>query len=215
MTEKAAKPILKLKRPRSIQRSTIPKDPKEFLPLVLRQQSPVVWDPEQPQPLAVGIHQQIIDLVEEKGVSRTAVRRFLKAWTSMPAYQEAMSRPGASRCNVDGSPAGEVIEKHRRRAERRLETLREEAQAATAVAAEADAEAPAAQPAADTPKRRARTTRSASTTAAADKSGGKSTRKTATQRGGKASGKSTGSPAGKSAGKAKAAGDAGSEAAVT
>lgn len=128
MTDKA-KPILKLKRPRRVQRPTIPRDPKELLPLVLREQSAEVWNPEQPQPLAVGIHQQIIELVEPKGVSRTAVRRFLKNWTSTVAYQEAMSRPQAARRNIDGSAAGEVSEKHRRRAERRVELLKAEQQA--------------------------------------------------------------------------------------
>jgi sRNA-binding protein len=121
MTEKGARPILKLKRPKS---SRSPAEPKDVLMDTLRQTSPQLWDPTQPVPLAVGVHKQIIPLVESKGVSRTAVRKFLKAWTSTEAYQAAMSQPDAVRVNLDGSRSSRVSEKHRRRAERRVDDRR-------------------------------------------------------------------------------------------
>ncbi len=87
----------------------------------LRKLAPETWDPDLPQPLAVGIHAQIFPVAEPLGISRSAVRRFLTRWTSRPEYLDAMSQPGALRHGVDGAEGEPVEERHARRARRRLE----------------------------------------------------------------------------------------------
>lgn len=87
----------------------------------LQSMAPQVWDPARPAPLAVGIHRQLNPVAEAKGMSRRFVRRFLGRWTSSPAYLCALCRPDAQRFNADGSGAEAVLERHRERAERRLE----------------------------------------------------------------------------------------------
>lgn len=119
---KGERPILKLKRPRRIVPE--PGSPTDLLG-DLRTMTPALWDADRPLPLAVGIHKQIIAIAEPKGLSRSAVRRFLDKWTSAAAYQAAMSQPDAMRYNLDGTPAEPVSEKHRRRAARRAEPATE------------------------------------------------------------------------------------------
>lgn len=86
----------------------------------LRGVAPALWEPSRPVPLAVGIHEQIFPIAERLDISRRFVRRFLGRWTSTSEYLCALARPEAQRVNLDGSPAGEVDEQHRTRAERRL-----------------------------------------------------------------------------------------------
>lgn len=144
MTE--TKPILKLKRPRrggdepaltqpgrqrlqskarSVKAVASPlrkaADQEDRLLAALRRLAPETWDPEQPRPLAVGIHAQIFPVAEPLGISRSAVRRFLTRWTSRPAYLAALSQPGAVRHDVDGQQSVAVEQRHGRRARRRLE----------------------------------------------------------------------------------------------
>ena len=83
----------------------------EFL-AELRNVAPDLWDPDNPTPLAVGIHKQLYPIAERMEVSRRSLRRFLSRWTSSRPYQRALSEPGACRFNLDGSPAGEVSQQH-------------------------------------------------------------------------------------------------------
>lgn len=140
------KPILKLKRPRrggeepapprlrrerlqskskSVKAVASPlrkaADQEDRLLAALRRLAPETWDPDQPRPLAVGIHAQIFPVAEPLGISRSAVRRFLTRWTSRPAYLAALSQPGAVRHDVDGQESVAVEQRHGRRARRRLE----------------------------------------------------------------------------------------------
>jgi sRNA-binding protein len=67
-------------------------------------------------PLAIGIHKQLYPVAERMQTSRRALRGFLSRWTSSSSYQGALAQPGASRFNLDGSPAGAVSQKHGDRA---------------------------------------------------------------------------------------------------
>jgi len=112
-------------QPRSVKAVASPlrkaADQDDHLLEALRRLAPETWDPEQPRPLAVGIHSQIFPVAEPLGISRSAVRRFLTRWTSRPAYLAALSQPGAVRCDVDGRERVAVEQRHGRRARRRLE----------------------------------------------------------------------------------------------
>lgn len=83
--------------------------------------APRLWNPDEPLPLAIGIHKQLYPVAERMQVSRRFLRRFLSRWTASPAYQTAMSEAGAVRVNLDGSPAGEVSEAHGERARLRVQ----------------------------------------------------------------------------------------------
>jgi sRNA-binding protein len=101
-----------------------------------------LWNPEQPQPLAVGVREQLYAAAEQLNASRKLVRRFLTAWTMATAYQQALTEPGARRHNLDGTVAGEVSEQHAEQARQRVEQRRRKAEAAAAQgAAQADGEA--------------------------------------------------------------------------
>lgn len=115
------RPVLRLKRPRRADKA---QDPSTALLKELRAQAPEVWDPERPLPLAVGMHLQLFPLAERHEMSRSAVRRFLTAWTSNEAYLMALAEDESKRYDADGKPAGEVRERDRSRARLRLERKR-------------------------------------------------------------------------------------------
>ena len=115
------RPVLRLKRPRQTGK---PDDPAATLLDTLRSRAPHVWSEERPLPLAVGVHRQLFPIAEGFGMSRSAVRRFLTAWTSTEAYLRALAEDGAQRFDADGAPAGEVGERDRARARQRMEGQR-------------------------------------------------------------------------------------------
>jgi len=78
----------------------------------LRSVDASLWDPSNPRPLAIGIHQQIFPFAERIGMSRKAVRNFLAWWTSSHAYRHALMEPRVERHNLDGTAAGPVSELH-------------------------------------------------------------------------------------------------------
>ena len=86
----------------------------------LQQRYPGLWEPGSPVPLAVGIHRQLYPVIDAFGVSRKTLRRFLSWWTTAPAYHLALTLPGATRYNLDGSPAGGVSACQSDAARRRL-----------------------------------------------------------------------------------------------
>ena len=93
---------------------------RNFMDSVDEAWAPALWEASRPGPLAVGVHEQIFPIAEGLGISRRFVRRFLGRWTSSSEYLCALTRAGAERVNLDGSPAGEIDDQHRSRAERRL-----------------------------------------------------------------------------------------------
>ena len=97
------------------------------------------------QPLAIGIDKQL--LAQDANLPRKALRLALSMHTNAFRYLKAMEK-ATQRFNLDGSPAGDVPEGHRKHAS---EILRERAKKETerrqaeAAARKAEAEAKAAQ----------------------------------------------------------------------
>jgi sRNA-binding protein len=120
-----AKPILKLKGPKRGDKAPASKRPAvepltertdDEILAELRTIAPDLWNAARPVPLAIGIHKQLYPVAERLQMSRSSLRRFLSRWTGASAYQQALSQPGASRFNLDGSVAGEVSSQHGERA---------------------------------------------------------------------------------------------------
>jgi len=123
-----AKPVLTLKRPRRGAKHSAANGKKaerkvELAPPTrsvsdaellteLQAVAPDLWNPENPVPLAIGIHKQLYPIAERMQVSRRSLRGFLARWTASRSYQRALGEPGARRFNLDGSPAGEVTRQH-------------------------------------------------------------------------------------------------------
>ena len=85
-----------------------------------REQFGPLFDPEQPRPLALGIHKQLGKVI---GLKRA--KRLMEWWTDWAPYVAALAA-GGKRYNLDGSEAGEVTEAQRERARAALK-LREPA----------------------------------------------------------------------------------------
>jgi sRNA-binding protein len=71
-----------------------------------------------PLPFAVGVGKQIIASVPAT-MSKKPVRRAMQAWCNRQAYYKAILN-GADRYGLDGKPAGEITEKDREHAKKRL-----------------------------------------------------------------------------------------------
>jgi sRNA-binding protein len=70
-----------------------------------------VFDNEAPTPLAIGIHYEIIELLD--GVfDRAAISDFLRWWVHQPKYLAALAR-GDARRGLDGEVVAEVDYEHR------------------------------------------------------------------------------------------------------
>lgn len=78
---------------------------------------PKVFNHKRPVPLAVGIHEQIMEAFPTVG--HQVVHRFLSFWTSRLLYLRIMAEPEAVRTNLDGTAAGLVGESHREYAVRK------------------------------------------------------------------------------------------------
>lgn len=82
----------------------------ERLEALLRELAPAVFcDP--PRPLAIGIHETLIELLAGE-FDAVTIRRFLLIWTRQSAYREALvaaAAVGGPRYDLDGVPCGVVV----------------------------------------------------------------------------------------------------------
>jgi ProP effector len=76
----------------------------------LAQHFPKCFNLEQPQPLKIGIAEDV--LAAMPGVSQTDLNIALKAYTNTPAYYRAMMVQGAERIDLNGKPVGAVKAPH-------------------------------------------------------------------------------------------------------
>jgi len=80
----------------------------------LCQAFPAVLNRKAPQPLKIGLGEELLALAGVHpalaDLSRTQIRRALKVYTGSPAYRKALGR-GGPRYDLDGQPAGEVTPK--------------------------------------------------------------------------------------------------------
>ena len=74
---------------------------------------PACFDWEQPKPLKIGIHRDLV----AAGRERAAVQRALARYCHRPLYRRAL-RAGAARIDLHGQPAGVVTEQEVRQARR-------------------------------------------------------------------------------------------------
>ena len=84
----------------------------------LIEQYPATFDPDKPPPLKVGIHTDL--LARHPDLDPATLRRALKRYCDRRAYQLAMARDGACRVDLDGNPAGEVLDDQRKFAKAKL-----------------------------------------------------------------------------------------------
>lgn len=106
------KPSRRFARPEQAKRPTV----AELL-AQLAVHYPALFRPDNPLPLAVGIHNAMhLDC----GMSKTQVRRALRAWTSTPKYLAALASAGGPRYGIDGKPCGEITEQEQASAVERL-----------------------------------------------------------------------------------------------
>lgn len=78
---------------------------------------PTIFNRDEPKPLAVGIHTQLIAALP--AAPKTAIRAFLRFWTDRRAYHIAVAS-GGLRVNLDGSPAGKPDRKSQINAAKRM-----------------------------------------------------------------------------------------------
>ena len=79
---------------------------------------PATFSPDAPPPLKIGIHVDL--LARHPDLDSDTLRRALKRYCERRAYQVALARKGACRVNLDGQPAGEVLEDQRKFAKVKL-----------------------------------------------------------------------------------------------
>ena len=79
---------------------------------------PATFSPDAPPPLKIGIHVDL--LTRHPDLDPAILRRALKRHCERRAYQIALAREGACRVDLDGQPAGEVLEDQRRFAKVKL-----------------------------------------------------------------------------------------------
>ena len=77
----------------------------------LCQAFPACFNRSAPQPLKIGLGEELLALAGVHpalaDLTRTRIRRALKAYTGAPAYRKALAR-GGPRYDLNGQPAGEV-----------------------------------------------------------------------------------------------------------
>lgn len=86
----------------------------------LIEQYPATFNPAAPLPLKIGIHTDL--LARHPDLDPATLRRALKRYCERRAYQLALAREGACRVDLDGKPAGEVLEDQRKFAKLKLDT---------------------------------------------------------------------------------------------
>ena len=78
---------------------------------------PKAFDFQEPKPLKVGIHHDILGL--EAPISRTQRARAIRAYVCSPAYLKAVAN-GQWRCDLNGEPVEEILPEQKTRAEEKL-----------------------------------------------------------------------------------------------
>lgn len=86
----------------------------------LIEQYPATFNPDAPLPLKIGVHVDL--LARHPDLDPATLRRALKRYCERRAYQIALAREGAVRVDLDGQPAGEVLEDQRRFAKAKMST---------------------------------------------------------------------------------------------
>lgn len=81
---------------------------------------PATFNPDAPLPLKIGVHVDL--LARHPDLDPATLRRALKRYCERRAYQIALAREGAVRVDLDGQPAGEVLEDQRRFAKAKMST---------------------------------------------------------------------------------------------
>jgi ProP effector len=81
---------------------------------------PATFNPDAPLPLKIGVHVDL--LARHPDLDPATLRRALKRYCDRRAYQLALAREGAVRVDLDGQPAGEVLEDQRKFAKVKLNT---------------------------------------------------------------------------------------------
>ena len=84
----------------------------------LIEQYPATFNPDAPLPLKIGVHVDL--LARHPDLDPAILRQALKRHCERRAYQIALAREGAVRVDLDGQPAGEVLEDQRRFAKAKL-----------------------------------------------------------------------------------------------
>lgn len=79
---------------------------------------PATFSLDKPPPLKVGIHHDL--LTRHPDLDHATLRRALKRYCERRPYQLALARDGAVRVDLDGNPAGEVLEDQRKFAKAKL-----------------------------------------------------------------------------------------------
>ncbi len=80
---------------------------------------PATFNPDAPLPLKIGVHVDL--LARHPDLDPATLRRALKRYCERRAYQLALAREGAVRVDLDGKPAGEVLEDQRKFAKLKLD----------------------------------------------------------------------------------------------
>ena len=79
---------------------------------------PATFNPDAPPPLKIGIHHDL--LTRHPDLDPATLRRALKRYCERRKYQLALASEGAVRVDLDGQPAGEVLEDQRKFAKLKL-----------------------------------------------------------------------------------------------
>ncbi len=88
---------------------------------LLRERYPDLFG-DDPKPLAIGIHRVLLERHQELDFS--GLKRALTLHTNRFSYQKALTKPGATRVDLDGQPAGEVTAEQAEMARQRLAELK-------------------------------------------------------------------------------------------
>jgi hypothetical protein len=86
----------------------------------LRERFPLVFDPANPLPLALGIGKEVRAAAS---LSWSLCDNVLDHWTGRPAYIAAIAADGSRRHNLDGTESGAVSDLHRERAAKLLKRV--------------------------------------------------------------------------------------------
>lgn len=111
---------------------------------------PATFSLDKPPPLKVGIHADL--LTRHPDLDPDTLRRALKRYCERRAYQVALAREGACRVDLDGQPAGEVLEDQRKYAKAKLNAWKSaKGTKSPAPATQAPTPAPTPQPPPESP----------------------------------------------------------------
>lgn len=92
-------------------------DAPGFIPADLQAR---LFSPGAVRPLAIGIRGQIVRALQLGAADVRRLARFLRTWTSQPAYRAALAAPGAMRHGLGGQPVEAVSARHRAHARKQL-----------------------------------------------------------------------------------------------